>query len=488
MSRCVADTGVPLDPGFSRGLGETLRGPAVGRCHDGSVTQHLPRGVVPSLLLSGVVVLVVMGLARGVWLENLHNALLALAFAGVGTYVLFQRPRHREGVLFTATGVVEAVMFFGRQIGHTPSAGTSPWWAWLGVWPLAVALALTTVSVVLYPDGRFPATLWRWVAVVVVVVAVVCSSVSALWPVEYAAAGVSVAPPFHLSGFNAASAVWSHLAHPVYATFQMLWVVVAVQRWRAADGHVRQQLSVVLGAAAVSVIALLVGLAGWSTPRAGLLAAALVPVAAGWAIVQGQHMAAYSALSWLSRSAAGSEDLPTDLARAVSKALSAPAIVWMGGEERLLALGVWPETDQEIGATTAVELGASPGVYMHTIDRDGVALGAVSVRRLDPLSLAERKLFGDLAAQATLVIEHVTLADVVARESLDGHLDGLSPREHDVLQMMARGLSNVAICNELHLSIKTVEPVVSTIFIKLGLHADSASNRRVLAVLAYLRS
>ena len=86
------------------------------------------------------------------------------------------------------------------------------------------------------------------------------------------------------------------------------------------------------------------------------------------------------------------------------------------------------------------------------------------------------------------MIEHVSLADVVARESLDGHLDGLSPREHEVLQLMARGLSNVAICNELHLSIKTVEPVVSTIFIKLGLHADSASNRRVLAVLAYLRS
>ena len=53
---------------------------------------------------------------------------------------------------------------------------------------------------------------------------------------------------------------------------------------------------------------------------------------------------------------------------------------------------------------------------------------------------------------------------------------------------MARGLSNAAICQELHLSIKTVEPVVSTIFTKLGLHADAASNRRVLAVLAYLRT
>ena len=52
---------------------------------------------------------------------------------------------------------------------------------------------------------------------------------------------------------------------------------------------------------------------------------------------------------------------------------------------------------------------------------------------------------------------------------------------------MARGRSNAAICDELHLSIKTVEPIVSTIFTKLGLHADAASNRRVLAVLAYVR-
>lgn len=52
----------------------------------------------------------------------------------------------------------------------------------------------------------------------------------------------------------------------------------------------------------------------------------------------------------------------------------------------------------------------------------------------------------------------------------------------------ARGLSNTAIGQELHLSIKTVEPLVRTIFIKLGLQPTVGSNRRVLAVLAYLRS
>jgi hypothetical protein len=82
------------------------------------------RGLGPLSLVSGVVVLVAFGQARGLWLSNLHNGLLAVAFTFVGAYVLYQRPGHREGRLFLATGVVEAVLFFGRQIGHSP---TSHW-------------------------------------------------------------------------------------------------------------------------------------------------------------------------------------------------------------------------------------------------------------------------------------------------------------------------------------------------------------------------
>lgn len=87
--------------------------------------------------MSGVVVLVVLGLAHGLWLENLHNGLLALAFTVVGAYVHIERPGHRQGWLFLATGIVEAVMFLGRQIGRTPGSGATDWWGWLGVWPLA---------------------------------------------------------------------------------------------------------------------------------------------------------------------------------------------------------------------------------------------------------------------------------------------------------------------------------------------------------------
>ncbi len=103
------------------------------------------------------------------------------------------------------------------------------------------------------------------------------------------------------------------------------------------------------------------------------------------------------------------------------------------------------------------------------------------------MSRPEERLLDDLAGQAALVLDHLSLTDAIAAERRAGHLDGLTERERDVLELISRGLSNAAICDELHLSVKTVEPVVGSIFAKLGLHADSASNRRVLAALEYVR-
>jgi DNA-binding CsgD family transcriptional regulator len=448
------------------------------------------RGLVPLLLVSGVVVLVAFGQARGLWLSNLHNGLLALAFTFVGAYVLFQRPGHREGRLFLATGLVEAVLFLGRQIAHSPIPDGSRWWAWLGVWPTVVALTLTTLSVVCFPDGRLPSPRWRWVVAAVVAIAAVCATFSAIWPVEYASAAVTIRHPLNAESPDWASDVWSAIAHPAYIGLQVLWVLAVVARWRTSGGHVRHQLAWLVSAAAVSVIALAIGLVASDTPRPGLLTATLVPVAAGWAIVHGQHVAAYSALSWLSRTGAHSSDLPTDLARAVADALTAPsATLWMG-EDELHAVGVWPDTDDEIAPTTLDELNRSERRQTRVVTSRATIVGAISVDRVrtDQLSLAESRLFDDLISQASLVIDHIGLADVIDRQRHAGHLEGLSSREREVLELIARGRSNAAICEELHLSIKTVEPVVSTIFTKLGLHADAASNRRVLAVLSYLRA
>jgi DNA-binding NarL/FixJ family response regulator len=69
------------------------------------------------------------------------------------------------------------------------------------------------------------------------------------------------------------------------------------------------------------------------------------------------------------------------------------------------------------------------------------------------------------------------------------HTDGLAtltPREHDVLALMAEGRSNAGIAAALVVSAGVVEKHVASIFGKLGLPPSEADNRRVLAVLRYL--
>ena len=61
-------------------------------------------------------------------------------------------------------------------------------------------------------------------------------------------------------------------------------------------------------------------------------------------------------------------------------------------------------------------------------------------------------------------------------------------REREVLGLMAEGLSNRGICGRLFLSPKTVETHVNSIFLKLRLMPAPDDHRRVLAVLAFLRS
>jgi DNA-binding NarL/FixJ family response regulator len=67
-------------------------------------------------------------------------------------------------------------------------------------------------------------------------------------------------------------------------------------------------------------------------------------------------------------------------------------------------------------------------------------------------------------------------------------LGELTPREHEVLALMAEGRTNAGIARRLWLTEKTVETHVRTILMKLGLQVSDDDHRRVLAVLAYLRA
>ena len=86
------------------------------------------------------------------------------------------------------------------------------------------------------------------------------------------------------------------------------------------------------------------------------------------------------------------------------------------------------------------------------------------------------------------VIDPEVVARLLGRQRGHSALDELTPREREILGLMAEGRSNQAIADRLVLELKTVEGHVRAIFSKLGLEPAAEDHRRVLAVLAYLRS
>jgi DNA-binding NarL/FixJ family response regulator len=86
------------------------------------------------------------------------------------------------------------------------------------------------------------------------------------------------------------------------------------------------------------------------------------------------------------------------------------------------------------------------------------------------------------------VIDPTIVSRLVGRQRRENPLTELTPRESEVLGLVAEGLSNGAIASRLFVTERTVEAHVKQVFQKLGLAVRPDSHRRVLAVLAYLRS
>jgi DNA-binding NarL/FixJ family response regulator len=85
------------------------------------------------------------------------------------------------------------------------------------------------------------------------------------------------------------------------------------------------------------------------------------------------------------------------------------------------------------------------------------------------------------------VVSRLMLSRRDSQRASDGGLGALSPRELEVLGLMAEGRSNAAIASALVVSAGAVEKYVGSIFTKLGLPTTGVTNRRVLAVLRYLQ-
>lgn len=120
-----------------------------------------------------------------------------------------------------------------------------------------------------------------------------------------------------------------------------------------------------------------------------------------------------------------------------------------------------------------------------------VADGAQGVGYLLKEKVGDFRLFTDAVrrvAEGGSVLDPDVVARLVGRKRTTGPLDSLTPRERQVLTLIAEGRSNAGIAQELVVTVAAIERHVTSIFGKLGLHASPEAHRRVLAVLTYLNA
>ena len=91
-------------------------------------------------------------------------------------------------------------------------------------------------------------------------------------------------------------------------------------------------------------------------------------------------------------------------------------------------------------------------------------------------------------AEGGSALDPIIVSTLLSRQRPEDPIAQLTPREREVLELMASGSSNQGIADSLVITVRAVEKYVSSIFGKLGLPSTGTESRRVLAVLLYLRS
>jgi DNA-binding NarL/FixJ family response regulator len=91
-------------------------------------------------------------------------------------------------------------------------------------------------------------------------------------------------------------------------------------------------------------------------------------------------------------------------------------------------------------------------------------------------------------ARGGSALDPTIVSTMLARRRRDDPLELLTPRERQVLELMATGSSNQGIADTMVITLRAVEKYVSSVFDKLGIPNSASESRRVLAVLLFLRS
>jgi DNA-binding CsgD family transcriptional regulator len=373
------------------------------------------------------------------------------SFVAAGLVAWARRPENRTGLLMTLTGIV----WFGRDfdsLGFSPATRLSEL-------SQNLFLALLAHQVVVFPDGVPGSRRERVLVAAIYTLAVPGYAVSEIGPTVNDV----------LSGLGIVLAVAA--------------VAILVDRWRRASVPRRRALEPLLwaGPPALTVVAasiakdyldLSVSATGDTVLDWCSLAYTLIPAAFLAGVLRTRlHRGALAELVLEL-----SDATPAQARDALARSLGDPS----------LELAFWiPERNRY------VDSGGKP--FDLPQDRAVTELNGVAALVYDPSLLEDPELVRAAGAAARLSLENARLqaklhSAVDEPATAPEALAELTSRELEVLALIAEGRTDRGIAQALYVSPKTVEAHVRSIFRKLGLPSDTTENRRVHAVLAFLRA